>query len=357
MARKRGNGEGSWYKRADGLWTYRVQTEQGRKAFVGKTKRICLDKYTDFLSKNEEFVLDPKCTVSAWAHKWYDTYKAHSDIQDGTKEQYYTNIKKYIDDTPLGNMRVSEVKPAHILTFMTLTAHRSDSFQKKLKAELWAIFDAAVDNDLCRKNPCKPGRSPSVEQKPIETRTWTQDECEIIASHARSRNDPMGTALLLFLYTGERRSEVLGLQWGDVDFEAMTIKVRRTIYMKERRKAVKDCGKTKASTRTIPMHPSLAEALARTPRRSLWLVPDNDGDYINPNTFSDRYNAVIASLPVRPLGTHAFRRALSTLLQSQGASDVAVAKILGHSKVETTNRSYTAVDMGFMERTMERLPY
>lgn len=300
---------------------------------------------------------DRNSTVSGWAYRWYAIYKADSDIQSGSKEQYLSNIKKYIDGTFLGDMKICEVKPAHIITFMGLTAHRSDSFQKKLKAQLWTIFDAAVDNDLCRKNPCKAGKSPCAEQKPIESRVWTQSECAVIADHARSRNDAMGVALMVMLYTGERRSEVLGLQWGDVDFDAMTISVRRTIYMKEHRKAVKDSGKTKSSIRTIPMHPALAQFLREQPRRSLWLVPDTDGDYINPNTFSDRYKSVITKLPVRPLGTHAFRRALSTLLQSQGASDVAVAKILGHSKVETTNRSYTAVDMGFMERTMERLPY
>ncbi len=51
--------------------------------------------------------------------------------------------------------------------------------------------------------------------------------------------------------TGLRRSELLALKWGDVEFDNLQIRVQRSIYMN----VVGDC-KTEASKRPVPMDPS-----------------------------------------------------------------------------------------------------
>lgn len=87
---------------------------------------------------------------------------------------------------------------------------------------------------------------------------------------------PERTLTLLAAGTGLRISECLGLQWQDVDFASLLIRVRRTWVHSH----VGDL-KTKASSAPVPMHPLLAESMLRwhreTPysRTESWVFPSS----------------------------------------------------------------------------------
>ena len=78
--------------------------------------------------------------------------------------------------------------------------------------------------------------------------------------------------------TGLRRSELLALKWGDVEFDNLQIRVQRSIYMN----VVGDC-KTEASKRPAPMDPLLAAELWAWKQHSSYSQP-YDWVFASPRT-------------------------------------------------------------------------
>src|SRR5262249_62392161 len=69
------------------------------------------------------------------------------------------------------------------------------------------------------------------------------------------------TLAALLLSTGLRRSEVLGLNFGDLDLEAATLTVRRTVVEIAGRPVERAGGKSAAALRTISIPPALVALL------------------------------------------------------------------------------------------------
>lgn len=84
------------------------------------------------------------------------------------------------------------------------------------------------------------------------------------------------TAAMIMMYAGLRRGELLALTWQDIDLDAHTIKVERSVSMIKGKPHIKEGGKTDAATRTVYIPVSLSttlEALCTT--RSDLCVPQS----------------------------------------------------------------------------------
>ena len=82
-------------------------------------------------------------------------------------------------------------------------------------------------------NPCRRVTVPKGESK--EKEIYTIDEVKQIFQKLDSEPLKWKLYIMLAIYSGFRRSEMLGLEWKDIDFEHCTISVRRTSqYTKEK---------------------------------------------------------------------------------------------------------------------------
>lgn len=138
-------------------------------------------------------------------------------------------------------------------------------------------------------------------------------------------------AIRLAATTGARRSELCGLEWGDVNFDAGTISIRRALVMVAG-KPVMSGTKTHAA-RTLQMD---AETMA--------LLKGNRGIGgpilgASPDTMSKRLAALCDRLGIEHLGWHAFRHYVGTTLI--GVTDVKTgADRMGHSTPTTFLNHY-----------------
>ena len=66
------------------------------------------------------------------------------------------------------------------------------------------------------------------------------------------RGDRLESLYILAVHTGLRQGELLGLKWGDVDLDAGTLQVRRTLAS-EKGGPVFRAPKTKGSRRTVKL--------------------------------------------------------------------------------------------------------
>ena len=112
----------------------------------------------------------------------------------------------------------------------------------------------AVKLGLLTRNVCQAVDSPSPEHK--EMATLTSDEVPDFLETIE-----VSLYHILFyvgLFTGLRRSELLGLQWGDLDLELASLSVVRTLHQLDNGEYVIRPPKTKKSKRVVDLSPNVA---------------------------------------------------------------------------------------------------
>jgi integrase len=147
--------------------------------------------------------------------------------------------------------------------------------------------------------------------------------------------------------TGLRRGELIGLKWGDVDFEAALIHPRRSVVHQHIGNL-----KTAASAKPVALDGYLAAALANLKTKSQF---NHVEDWVFASPASAGKNpywpdmvlrwkirpAALALGIVKRLGWHSFRHTYATLLKASGADIKVVQESLRHANARITMDLYT----------------
>ncbi len=149
------------------------------------------------------------------------------------------------------------------------------------------------------------------------------------------------TLVIVAQCTGLRISEILALQWKDVDTDQMTLRVTRAVV-----EGRVDQVKTEYSRDLLPLDPSLAEVLQEwrafapfTPEG--WVFPNPSTlKPFSASTIRDYYlKKVGAELDIK-LGWHTFRHTYRSWLDATGAPIGVQQKLMRHAQVSTTMNVY-----------------
>lgn len=174
--------------------------------------------------------------------------------------------------------------------------------------------------------------------------------------------DPSWSLFLRLLATsGLRRSEALGLQWGDIDAAELVARIRRSVTEVTGGIAVGTC-KTPRSRRDIPLEQHTAELLAdRCDEQQAfaaevglewsadWFVwPGEMGEPFgltptSPRTVKSRWHKHRGSLGMAGVRMHDLRHFAATQMIAAGVDPVTVAAILGHANPSITLRLYAHI--------------
>jgi len=174
-----------------------------------------------------------------------------------------------------------------------------------------------------------------------------------ISSLLKHASEPFKTLFLMAILTGMRRGEILGLQWGDIDWNSNTIFVRRSLYwlMKKESQGSEQRWrflepKSKRSKRAIVMSPKLKEALEihrlKAIEGSYDLVFCNkEGSPVDPDNMVKReFNSTLRFAGLRKIRFHDLRHTYCSLLISQGENIKFIQNQLGHASIQTTIDRY-----------------
>lgn len=150
----------------------------------------------------------------------------------------------------------------------------------------------AVRRGIVTRNVALVAHAPKVRSIPkVEPQAWTAQELRAFLREAAGHR--LFPALWLLANTGLRRSELLGLQWDDVDLDAATLSINRGLVsigyeLHESR------GKTSNSRRAIDLDPTTVAVLSAWKRWQQaeraavgiqsedWVFADVDGNPIHP---------------------------------------------------------------------------
>ena len=168
------------------------------------------------------------------------------------------------------------------------------------------------------------------------TRPWlTADQIKVFVKAVHGH--PVEIPALLMLHS-LRRSEVLGLDWSNINLNAKTIRVVETAVIGEKNKLVtKSTTKTRKSYRTIPiMIPELESALAAVPEK------DRKGKVykLNPNNLWPEINGICRRNNLPEVGCHGLRHSFCSLAAHVGMSEAETMMLGGWEDVGTMRRIY-----------------
>ena len=238
MAGRERNGMGTVVKRSDGRYQAAVYvltpTGHRRRKFVyGRTWEEANDKRLELLENNRKGVPSEfsAMRLEEYFAFWLDNVAVH-DLRTSTFTRYRALIRDYI--TPnLGRKKLNRLTPADVRSLMSTLGRTKGKGGRVLSprtiqfvhAVLRSALQHAVREELIGRNVAKlvsPPRATPPEVTPLSP--------EVARRFMQVANTHWLAALwLILLTTGLRRGEVLGLTWSDVDLDAGTLRVRRTV--------------------------------------------------------------------------------------------------------------------------------
>ena len=217
------------------------------------------------------------------------------------------------------------------------------------------ILSTAVEWQVLYANPCDRVRTPKVPHTEAE---YLDDKqavhmLELLEELPDSKFD-LRTAITMLLFTGLRRSELLGLCWSDVDMETGVISVNHTSKYIPAKGIIEDDTKNTSSRRSFKAPSELLPLLKKYRawqmeqrmrvgdqwKESNRIFTSWNGTPMRPDTLTNRFHKWILSTDLPPVHLHTLRHTNATLLIANGINIQTVSKRLGHSTASTTANIY-----------------
>ena len=271
----------------NGIEYYRTRildADGKRVALYGKTPEELYDKVEEAKKQIEDCTFRREMpTVKEYCEKWLLMQSAH--VRNTTMVDYTSKVKNYIIK-PLGHMHMVDVTADDIRLAVLPAAKKSESVYRSVNMLIKCIFNSAEDSHIIDDNPTKrlsaKGGTPQKEKEAL-----SDEQVEQLLDAIKGL--PPYVFVMIGLYAGLRREEILGLKWDCVhlDEEAPYLSVRRAWHVEHNRPVILTELKTKAAKRDVPIPKRLLECLkeAKENSKSEYVVANRDGEPLSYTQF------------------------------------------------------------------------
>jgi integrase len=360
MAKKRGNSEGSIYRRKDGRYAASIAVEGQRYTSYAKTRSQANDKLQELQRKQQQGVplVTSQMPLREYLAQWLERIK--SSRRPSTYEGYEIMVRVHIIPH-LGHIRLGRLAPEHIeKAYTAMQAQgKSASVVEHVHLRLSRALADATSRHHIPMNPCQAVTPPRVLSREFNP----PDAQEINLLLEVAKDGEYYEALYTAFFTGLRRGELLALRWRDVDLDLATISVTRSVYMAKRGEAVYQAPKTAKGRRLISLTPSTVTMLQNLLKRQLgdallfdYHIDDGSllfrypsGAPILPRGLTGAFKKIAHQAGMEGYRLHDARHAHATLMLKQGVHPKIVQERLGHANVGTTLNIYSHVTPGLQQ--------
>ena len=271
----------------------RIEDADGKRvALYAKTAEELYEKVEEAKRQIEEASFRRATpTVAEYCERWLLMQSAH--IRTTTLTDYSSKVKNYIV-APLGHMYMANVTTDDVRLALVVASEKSNSVYRSVHMLYKAIFNSAVDSNIIDYSPCE--RISAKGGKPQKDKEALTDE-QIVKLLSAIKGLPPYVFVMIGLYAGLRREEILGLQWDSVylDGDAPYISVRRAWHSEHNRPVISTELKTKAARRDIPIPKNLAECLreAKSKSTSDFVVANSEGGPLSYTQFKRVWQYIV----------------------------------------------------------------
>jgi len=271
----------------------RVQDADGKLvALYARTPEELYDKELEALEQIDNATFRRKSpTVAEYCEKWLLMQSVH--IRATTLTDYTSKIQRHIIKE-LGQKRMADVTLDDIQLALVPVSQKSASVYKSVVILYKSIFRAAKESHVIDENPTiyldSKGGVPQEERQAL-----TDEQAERLLDAIRGL--PPYVFVMIGLYAGLRREEILALQWDSVylDTDTPYLTVRRAWHTEHNRPVILTELKTKAAERNIPLPVCLAECLkaAKAISTSDYVVANRDGEPLSYTQFKRLWQYIV----------------------------------------------------------------
>src|ERR687890_600961 len=235
MAKKkeRGNGSGTVYPRKNKqgkIIGYRGSyfAPDGKRRYVsakrkGDAEKALRQAMTD---ADRGFVFDGvTLTLENYLTRWL-TDSVKDTVRRSTFVQYKSVVNRHLIPA-LGRLKLKALTPAHARSLYRekLDCGLSPRTVQYIHVTLHKALKQAVMDGLIPRNIADAVKAPQVHRKEVNPLI----PAEVAALLSAASGDRLEALYVTAVHTGLRRGELLGLKWTDIDLDAGTLSVQRSL--------------------------------------------------------------------------------------------------------------------------------
>src|SRR5271169_2277212 len=290
---------------------------------------------------NREVAHSALMTFEALVDHYFQTELLAENKTEKTRTTYLVYLRKWILPK-WGREHLHGIKPVVVEQWLRSLEELSNGSKSKIRNIMSGLFSHAIWYEMADRNPITAVRQSSKRQRvPVILEIEELHRLfEDLALRERATN-------VCDALTGMRRSELMGLQWHDLDFIGLRINIVRSVVDQ----AIGKC-KTEASRKPVVVDEHIAQVLIAWRQESTHAAP---ADWVWASTqmagTQPLWLSTIMRYYIQPaarrvginkkIGWHTFRHTFSTLIKSLGVDAKVVQELLRHASFRTTMDGYT----------------
>jgi integrase len=365
MSKKRGQGEGSIYKRKNGLWAAQISVHGERISKYFKTQRDGLDwlQQMRIQVRSGLTLSGSQLTLKAYLEQWLGSIRA--SVRPKTLEQYDQVARFHIIPT-LGQIKLKDLRPDQIQALYNKKLDGGTSARTTLliHAVLHRSLNQALKQGIVIRNPAQAVNRPKIRRK--EMKTLTDGQVRALLSVVKGTR--FEALFWLAVTTGIRQGELLGLRWSDLDWLSRKLRIQRQLQRISTGQVFSE-PKSAAGRRLVilgietiqklRMHYDLQlqdrQGLGERWQENDLIFPSTLGTPWDQRNLHRCYKGFLKMAGLPDLRFHDLRHTAATLMLQQGVHPKIVQERLGHSDITLTLNTYSHVLPAMQEDAAEKL--
>lgn len=375
---KRSNGEGTIFRRKDGRWcaAYYDESPNPKRHFVyGATQKEVKEKLKEKKERQSEENRKNIYTLEEWLLYFLENYKKN-ELKESTYSTYIEMYRKHIKGSEIAGIKLDKLTANQLQGYYNRKT--TEGYNAKTVKHMHVLINSALEKGVqlkfVRENV---GRMVILPKKKLyEAKVLSASEVSKILKEAKE--DELYPIIVLTIYTGLRKGEVMALKWENVNLAKREIKIEKSLC-----RVIKEIGdegkkhyeyklmepKTEKSKRTIPLMDMAIEALNLQKQRQDklkekyktiykdegFVFARYDGRYLNQREFMNSYHDFLKKYGITDIRFHDLRHTFASLLLEAGESPKVIQELLGHSTITTTMDIYAHITKQGKENAVQKL--
>ncbi|MDA9427633.1 site-specific recombinase, phage integrase family [Enterococcus mundtii 1A] len=341
-----------------------------------KTKReaqIALAQLqTNFEKNDRELTNQEKITFSDLYDLWLKQYRLK------VKPSTVATSRRFVENYALkyfGSLKLDKINVRYCQKIVNLWHDQYKQYHYFRKV-VGQILQFGVQMELIDSNPMRKTILPRKKEVEEFPNFYTKEQLEVFFECLEKHTNEVSrtstkifTFFRLLAFTGMRKSEVLALQWKDIDIFNRKLTIGKTLAIDEHNQIIIQEPKTISSQRVIALDANTIKVIEQwrynqkewyfkfgynTSKDTQFLFTNKFNELYYPQAPNDWLYNILKKYNLPKITLHGFRHTHASLLFESGASVKEVQERLGHKDVKTTMNIYTHVTPEKIKETGER---